>query len=500
MYFRSLAALLSLLTVLASAPALAATLRGALALHAGPLVEPRPVRQRLRDVQRRRTRWSIWYTFDASNNPVWYTAQGELGACAVAAAEAPLGERPQRRVHRGRHAAHLTLRAPEPRRRLLQHRRPGGHVADPALRRRWRRQRGRPHRLVVRPGQQRLGLTSRSRATCWAACSIPTTRPARPPGTRASTASNGSVAMIGARCLPGVPLPATATQPAGRLTFEFPSESETRAAQRAHGRDGGGRAPRRRARRSQLGRRPLRAPPIASSPRCAMRAADVLAIGMTALPARGRDRLLPAPAASSYSSTNLQEAGVDEADTVKTDGRYIYTFTRGTRGWKHRALASRRARRPGRVDRGAAPCARGPGPGGPAGALPARLVAWSQSRDADYSARPPPGRPRGCAAHLHRNVEAGQSCRFPWRAASTATSFDPPDRRPAVCRGALVPACPVSASAPHAAAHEPADRGQDATRGDDAGVSSTAVRGAVIGGLVRCTAAAGHAHAPPTWW
>jgi hypothetical protein len=32
----------------------------------------------------------------------------------------------------------------------------------------------------------------------------------------------------------------------------------------------------------------------------------------------------PAPAPESFSSTNLQEAGVDEADRLKTDGRYVY--------------------------------------------------------------------------------------------------------------------------------------------------------------------------------
>ena len=34
----------------------------------------------------------------------------------------------------------------------------------------------------------------------------------------------------------------------------------------------------------------------------------------------------PAAAASTFSTTNLQEAGVDEPDLVKTDGTYIYTF------------------------------------------------------------------------------------------------------------------------------------------------------------------------------
>jgi len=36
------------------------------------------------------------------------------------------------------------------------------------------------------------------------------------------------------------------------------------------------------------------------------------------------DALAPAPAASDYSTTNIQVAGVDEADIVKTDGDYIY--------------------------------------------------------------------------------------------------------------------------------------------------------------------------------
>ena len=36
------------------------------------------------------------------------------------------------------------------------------------------------------------------------------------------------------------------------------------------------------------------------------------------------DALAPAPAGSDYSTTNIQVAGVDEADIVKTDGEYIY--------------------------------------------------------------------------------------------------------------------------------------------------------------------------------
>jgi hypothetical protein len=36
----------------------------------------------------------------------------------------------------------------------------------------------------------------------------------------------------------------------------------------------------------------------------------------------------PAPALESYSATNVQEAGVDEADSIESDGRYIYAFGR----------------------------------------------------------------------------------------------------------------------------------------------------------------------------
>jgi len=36
------------------------------------------------------------------------------------------------------------------------------------------------------------------------------------------------------------------------------------------------------------------------------------------------DALAPAAPGSDYSTTNIQVAGVDEADIVKTDGEYIY--------------------------------------------------------------------------------------------------------------------------------------------------------------------------------
>jgi hypothetical protein len=38
------------------------------------------------------------------------------------------------------------------------------------------------------------------------------------------------------------------------------------------------------------------------------------------------------PPSAPYSTTNLQESGVDEADVVKSDGRYIYSFTTSAGG------------------------------------------------------------------------------------------------------------------------------------------------------------------------
>jgi uncharacterized secreted protein with C-terminal beta-propeller domain len=47
----------------------------------------------------------------------------------------------------------------------------------------------------------------------------------------------------------------------------------------------------------------------------------------TAAPAAANDSSVSAPAAADYSHTNIQVAGVDEADIVKTDGDYIYILS-----------------------------------------------------------------------------------------------------------------------------------------------------------------------------
>ena len=47
-------------------------------------------------------------------------------------------------------------------------------------------------------------------------------------------------------------------------------------------------------------------------------------------------------ATTDYSTTNIQVAGVDEADTVKTDGQYIYTlFTTRNSGYYYYGYGSK---------------------------------------------------------------------------------------------------------------------------------------------------------------
>src|SRR5436309_4969528 len=47
-------------------------------------------------------------------------------------------------------------------------------------------------------------------------------------------------------------------------------------------------------------------------------------------PADNRLALVTAAGSTGYSTTNVQVQGVDELDTVKTDGQYIYTITNNT--------------------------------------------------------------------------------------------------------------------------------------------------------------------------
>jgi uncharacterized secreted protein with C-terminal beta-propeller domain len=143
---------------------------------------------------------------------------------------------------------------------------------------------------------------------------------------RGNPTSVGFIAATGS--CPACTYSGTLTQSVGRITFEFRSEREVVL-------------------RSQL------APPMAAGVN--VDGARLVQLGRPAS-ARPADRMLatfeddaslkaflgqallnlpptpagvdysPAPPAGSFSTTNLQEAGVDEADVSKTDGSFIYTF------------------------------------------------------------------------------------------------------------------------------------------------------------------------------
>lgn len=155
----------------------------------------------------------------------------------------------------------------------------------------------------------------------------------------------GSVAMYAATgSCPGCERAATITRPAGRVTFEFASETRLRL-------------------RTQLdlamaaGVNADNASLVMLGRPASMRAADrslasfdsdarlrdYLSSGVGNLTSPSVIVVLPstspvASASPSFSGTNLQEEGVDEADLVKSNGRQVYTYA-----WD--AAASRRAAR-----------------------------------------------------------------------------------------------------------------------------------------------------------
>jgi hypothetical protein len=63
-----------------------------------------------------------------------------------------------------------------------------------------------------------------------------------------------------------------------------------------------------------------------------------LAAGMLNLPSNDTGSFSSPPPAVVFSQTNLQEQGVDEADSVKSDGTQVYTFAHGENGVRRAAL------------------------------------------------------------------------------------------------------------------------------------------------------------------
>ena len=146
--------------------------------------------------------------------------------------------------------------------------------------------------------------------------------------------STGSAAMHAATgSCPGCAPRATVTRPVGRLSFEFASETRLTV-------------------RTQLdfamaaGVNANNASLIMLSRPASWRAADrqlasfateaglrdYLVAGMANIVPRTLIEFSPAPPSASYSTTNLQEQGVDEADLVKTNGRQVYAYAHDNAG------------------------------------------------------------------------------------------------------------------------------------------------------------------------
>ncbi len=145
--------------------------------------------------------------------------------------------------------------------------------------------------------------------------------------------STGSVAMFSATgSCPGCATQATVTRPAGRLEFEFATETRlTLRTQLDLAMAAGVNA--NNASLSMLSRpaswRGADRQLASYSEEAGLR--DYLAAGVAYL-TQPPMIILPSPApvtattAAAFSTTNLQEEGVDEADLVKTNGRQVYTF------------------------------------------------------------------------------------------------------------------------------------------------------------------------------
>ena len=140
---------------------------------------------------------------------------------------------------------------------------------------------------------------------------------------------------------PSCPYTPTQTAPAGRLTFDFASETGLTLRQNLSiaiapgvGMDRAQMIPLSRPASWRAADRQLARFDSADALK---RYLDQAMLNM--LPMGGMD-FSPAPPGASvpFSQTNLQESGVDEADVVKSDGRFIYTFATNTYGQRVSAL------------------------------------------------------------------------------------------------------------------------------------------------------------------
>ena len=211
---------------------------------------------------------AIWYTFDDAQRPVWYTAQGPVGAASWPLLQHQWAGRPARRLHHRWHACASRSSTPESAEVAFDI---GGRTGS------WRIQ---PFNLsgmqnevdhsgsYFNPANSGWGLTLTHQGdvlggvlyTYDTAGAPDLVRRLRPRQQR----ERGPHFRAAARAR-RAPTPTTSTQPAGRLAFEFRSESRAR--------DRATSSPRRWPRAStstarsscSWAARPRRAPPIASS-------------------------------------------------------------------------------------------------------------------------------------------------------------------------------------------------------------------------------------------
>lgn len=283
----------------------------------------------------------MWYTFDEEGRPVWYTAQG---------AEASLGQADWPLLHHrwvgGRKAEpttvgtlRVTLRHPE--------------AADIA----WRigaRQGSwpvEPYRVAgslnevdhtgswFDPANSGWGVSLTEQGDVLGGVLFTYTAEGEPTWVAGfERGGNGSAAMYSATgSCPGCVRAATVTRTAGRLSFAF--QSETRLTLRAElsfgmaagvNADGASLAMLSRPASWRVADRQLASYPTEAGLR------DYLAAGVPAVQPMPV-WVLPSPppstsASTAFSTTNLQEAGVDEPDFVKSNGRQVYTFAHDSSG------------------------------------------------------------------------------------------------------------------------------------------------------------------------
>lgn len=341
MFFRTLAAAFLALFATLCTPALAVTIAERSPFAQGHWWDPTRSGSGFELFNVGEQAMAIWYTFDDAGNPVWYTAQGTMVE--------PLWPILKHRWVNGSRGAYdvvgtlrFTLNSPESAQlSFTLNGRSGSWAIQPFI------QSGVVNEVdhtgsYYNPANSGWGLTLTEQGDVLGGVLYTYDSAGAPTWVAGfDRGSQGTVNMISARgACPTCTYTGTTTQPAGRLTFEYEGEaamvirSQVTIPMAAGVNVGGTRV-------QQLGR-------PASTRRADRELAafasedslkPYLDAGMLNVPPTsiGVD-FAPAPAATTFSATNLQEAGVDEADLVKTDGNLIYTFDGNASGQFNAAI------------------------------------------------------------------------------------------------------------------------------------------------------------------